>query len=180
MRFPYALIALFGLTSTVLGRNDGPPRHPQCPATQATRQVNNNDAYGQTTPPPESRVGEGSSSQCDRSSQACTEQSATRANSESRARQRSHGNAIRGSTRKPETKNARVTFRRPLPARSYLYYRHRRHVETLLEFESQQQRQAFLARRQHLIRLASKYGYGYKLKVGNYQIGPGRARMIWI
>lgn len=172
MRFPYTLIALLlGLTSTVLAQNDGPPRHLGCPATHAMRQVNNDDAYGQTAPPPELRVSQDSCSQQDRSSeQACIER---RANSEHRqpaSRSSSHGKAIRGSTRKPETKNTRVAFRRPLPARSYLYYRRLRHDMALWEFRVQQQREALLARSQHLGQLASEYGDGYKLKVGNYHI----------
>lgn len=176
MRFPYTLIALLlGLTSTVLAQNNGPPRHLGCPATHAMRQVNNDDAYGQTAPPPELRVSQDSCSQQDRSSeQACIEGSATRANSEHRqpaSSSSSHGKAISGSTRKPGTKNTtRVAFRRPLPARSYLYYRRLRHAMALREYRIQEQREALLARSQHLGRLASKYGDGYKLKVGNYHI----------
>lgn len=190
MRFQYTLIALFSLgffTSTVLAQNDGPPPHPQCPAIEATHQ-SNNDAYEQT-PPPKSRADKDSCSQDDQSSQACIEQNATSANSEDHAQQRhrqaasgssSHGKAIRGPTRKAETKNMRVVFRSVLPARSVLYYRRRRHAEASLEFRIEQQRLDTLARRQHLGRLAEKYGYGYKLKVGNYQMDQGRMRMIFI
>ncbi|KAI7775076.1 hypothetical protein LA080_007412 [Diaporthe eres] len=149
----------------------------------------NNDAYGQTAPPPELRVTEDSCDQRDRSSQACTERGAIAANREDRAEQRhqeaasrssGRGKAIRGSTRKPEINNTRVTFRRPLPVRSILYYRRRRHALALWDFRVQEQREAFLARRQHLDRLASKFGYGYKLKLGNYQIAPRGMRTIFI
>lgn len=192
MRFPYALIALvLGFISTVptvVAQDDGPtPQHPQFPATQATPQVNN-DVYEQTVSP-ELRVDKDSCSQPDQSSQACIEQDATRANSEDHAQQRhqqaasgssSRGKAIRGSTRKPETRNMRVVFRSVLPARSVLYYRRRRYAEASWEFRMEQQRLDNLARRQHLGRLAEKYGWGYKLKVGNYQIDQGRMRMIFI
>lgn len=188
MRFPYPLVALFlGLTSTVLAQNDGPPRSPQGPATQDMPQVNH-DAYEQTAPPPELRVTEDSCDQRDPSSQACIERGAIEANGEDRAEQRhqqaasrssGRGKAIRASKRKPEAKNTRVTFRRPLPARSILYYRRRRHALALWEFRVQEQHEAFLARRQHLHRLASKFGYGYKLKVGNYWIEPGGMRTIF-
>lgn len=188
MRFPYALIALIlGLTSTVLtvlAQSDSmPPRLPQCPVAQATRQVPTIE-YGQITPP-EAKVPASRDSRSQRD-WPCPQ---ARANGrdhvqqphqqEIAARFCSHGekttHAIRGSCPKPQTKNiSRVVFRSPLPARSIMYYQSRRYVEAELEFQAHLRRQEYLAMREQLARMAGRHVDGYKLKAGNYQLPPGR------
>lgn len=167
MRFLCALIALvLGLTSTILALSEPPPQQPQCPAIQATRQVDNTE-YRQITPP-ENTVSTDSKDSSSQREKSCSHHGETT-------------HATSGTRRRPKTKKTRrLVFRHPLPARSILLYRARRYIEAWLEFEAYLRRQEFLAMRDHLARAARRHGDGYKLKAGNYRIEPGRMRVIFI
>lgn len=169
MRFLCVLIALvLGLTSTILALGEPPPQQPQCPAIQATRQVDDTE-HGQITPP-ESKVGTDGRDSCSQREQSCSHHGRT-----------TYDAATSGSRRRPQTKKPRrLVFRHPLPARSILFYRARRYIEAWLEFEAYLRRQEFLAMRDHLARTATRHGNGYELKAGNYRIGPGRMRVIFM
>lgn len=176
MRFPCIFIgALLSLTGTVLTQHDdGPPRHPTCPATQDTREFTN-DGYEQTAVPV-SEVRKDDSGQRDRPSQALIEPSVTTVKSgdstcaqqphqQAARRPRKVTNAVRASAHQPRAESKRVVVRHPLPAESILYYRRRRYDQVLLEIRARVDRQVFLAVSDYSRRID-----GYKLKAGNYMV----------